>query len=676
MASEGLYNYLTNTTTTILSSPEDITMANHTSLDEEEDYYQAETLALILPRITAIISLFAVVCVALEAYSDILATRQGSSVVTTRSNRVRASTNNSTSTITRIQLFYQIPLFCHALAFALGTTPAPSELDVWGAAGNTATCEAQGFLLQFGIFGNIGWDVALSTAYLLMVRYNMPSARLLSLEKYYHLIIWPIVLLLCIYPLIMDMYNMNHSVCWLESYPNDCVGDECERGAGASLMQTIASGFGVLHLLYSIAVMMSIYCGIRGLEDRNRRYGSRSFGEENNPTPTNRRYSRAVAVQGMLYAGGMILTTLPTAAYIIVYNLTGLWSPGFGIFATSLTPLMGYVNFVIFIRGRSVEDCQTQYGKLMRRLHSCLFDYKLICECKCRCVPRHEEVDDVESPKKKKRDRQDAPTAPTAPTAAPTTLRGSKAKKSADAQESAPQQQQQHQEAEDTHSATEEEGRLTGTWIHPQKSKASLVSELEGSEFEFCDMSPVKPVRIRSQVEQPPVQPRRVVSELGNLDEDEDDDSFIDESKGQAPPAKPVRLVSEAPMATASEFSCSSTSIAGAPMAADLEAPPVPPQRYVSELDISASTHCHQDSVVVAAPSIEPRDDSLLHNSATSRAPPIQPMRFESEVTPSHMDTSVSEVSFAAETFVEEAAQAPPAMPIRFVSEAPEEEQG
>lgn len=392
-----------------------------------EDVYHLDTLAYVLPRITAVISLFAVACIAGETLTDLVQTRkQRRAIINTHSGRIRSVKNAGTvSIVTRIQMFYQIPLFCQALAFALGTTPAPATMVIWGAAGSIATCEAQGFLLQFSILGFMGWDVALSTTYLLMVRYNMHGDRLRNLEKYHHIVIWPIALALCIYPLVMDMFNLNHGVCWLESVPNECVGDECERGAGAPMMQTLLSGVTVLHLLYSIAVMLTIYCSIRGMEDHKRDYRSslstatkvpefepsEEFSEQGmqvatptsstasaQPVAADRRHSRAVAVQGMLYAGGMILTFLPTAAYIVIWNITGRYSPAFGCFATSLTPLMGYFNFVIFIRGRTVQGCKTSYARFMRRLHSCCFDYRIFLKCQCQCLPTYVDWEEDKAP--------------------------------------------------------------------------------------------------------------------------------------------------------------------------------------------------------------------------------------------------------------------------------------
>ena len=585
--------------------------------DEEEPIvnYQAGRAVLVLPRITAVISLCAVVCVAIEAWKDLRVLHAKNS------SRIRSSTStNNVSTITRIQFFYQIPLFCQALAFALGTTPAPRGMDIWGAVGSTATCEAQGFLMQFGIHGGVCWDVALSTAYLMMVRYHVADFHLQSWEKYYHIVVWPCVLAVCIYPLMKDMYNINHSVCWLESYPNECVGDDCIRGEGAPLWQTFTSFVGVLHLLYSIAVMICIYCSIRRMENRigsssvqstssdqcdtNIHSNANENGVQAQPkasptfrdsatSVTNRRYSRAVGIQGMLYASGMILTTLPTALYIVLYNVTGIWSQGFGTFAISMTPLMGYVNFVIFMRGRSEADCRTSYGKFLRRAHSWIWDYKLLCRCQCQCLP--------------KSTAPAASASATAPSTLPPPFTGRNSDEHAAVQVSA---QQPHLNTKVTTLAAideeggddEEEGTeecqddecqygdadtrapWTGCLISwkPKSLKASqCVSELAGSEFDMNDVSPSRPVRLRSEAELPPAKPVRAVSCLSELDDDLEDleaggsDSLMSRKNDVSPPTKPVRVQSS--FETEDDNHSRLAESAGG-------APPVKPVRYVSEV--------------------------------------------------------------------------------------------
>eukprot|EP00339_Tiarina_fusa_P021964 CAMPEP_0117074690 /NCGR_PEP_ID=MMETSP0472-20121206/52628_1 /TAXON_ID=693140 ORGANISM="Tiarina fusus, Strain LIS" /NCGR_SAMPLE_ID=MMETSP0472 /ASSEMBLY_ACC=CAM_ASM_000603 /LENGTH=633 /DNA_ID=CAMNT_0004799827 /DNA_START=140 /DNA_END=2041 /DNA_ORIENTATION=+ len=561
--------------------PEDIPWHNATGEGQEDDdaFYEANKLALILPRITAIISLFAVACVATEAWQDLRIEKSKKGVVR-RGNRIRSNAvASNVSTITNIQLWYQLPLFCHAMAFALGTTTAPEGFGIWGAVGNTATCEAQGFLLQFGIFGVMGWDVALSTAYLMMVRYLVADFRLQSWEKYYHMVIWPSVLAICIIPLVQDMYNFNHSVCWLESYPNDCVDDECIRGEGAASWQTLASFAGVLHLVYSITVMVCIYCSIRGLETRRQQRFSSNFDSTSSQTreidatrqsrtssgttaamALDRHYSRAVATQGMLYSSGMIITTLPTAIYIVLWNLTGLWSPGFGIFATSMTPLMGYVNFVIFMRNRKATDCRTRYGRFLRRAHSWIWDYQLFCRCHCQCLPKHVgggsggRTASTASPNPHTDDGEGAQW--TGPRSSTSNQQSTLSKKQTTS--SLP-----IIEEGDVESSGEFKGTC-GAWeiaLKKQESRPSAeASELGQSEqvgayvkHETCivgDTVPTLPIRLASEVERPPVKPERLescfsnmgMSELGSSITMSDDDS----EEMDVAPTKPVRLTSQA----------------------------------------------------------------------------------------------------------------------------------
>ena len=686
---------------------------NSTMLTEEDEVwiYHASSAEYIVPRIAAMISLLGVICVAIESYKDLRThtrNRRSSSVMGgghTTGNMMSTTRWNNTLAVTRIQFFYQIPLFCHALSFALGMTVAPQGMDIWGAIGTTATCDIQGFLMQFALHANFGWDAALSWAFLMMVRYYNYSG-LPSWEKYYHLVIWPVALAMSIYPLLHGMYNPNHTVCWLESLPPDCKGDECYRGEGAGKWGGAASTVAMVHLLYSITVMICIYCSIRQIENRavaqkqrhssvhrhppnqqaQRRSGSgdrispssRSEEEEeskhyddceeatshNTPTHNNgsggeqtqgsglspvhnhnhnhhaasashahhgssrdptsrtsvtsnaansnnnnnkRRISRAVANQGMLYTAGMVLTTLPISLYIVIYDMTGFSNDGLRTFATSTLPLLGYVNFVVFMRRRSVEDCHTSYAKYLRRAHSWMWDrtpsssssslwtchcHKVVVAC-CPLPQRRSRTDFRQNP-------NSAPTPPGPATAAiPVAAAGGIAAAAEDHRQPPVKrpfsygpsgglqlsvideyQTDEYPPAGDdtftTDKPNEDSGYSKGPWSGffirlAQRTvgkgvESSIVSDIGCSSVEdsHYDHSPSLPVRLQSEAEpqqqqqrpvqprkQAPVQPRRVLSEV-----DEEDDlemagssrrpatrSFVS-MNSDLPPGQPQRIQS------------------------------------------------------------------------------------------------------------------------------------
>lgn len=118
-----------------------------------------------------------------------------------------------------------------------------------------------------------------------------------------------------------------------------------------------------------------------------------SLSTTNTTSPTaavsrrRRRYSRAVGRQGILYASGIGITNLPMVLNVVLWNVFGVWNHAYGVFATTtMVPLFGYVNVVVFLRNRKLEDCQTTYGRWYRRAHSFLLEYMWTCHCHCHCL--------------------------------------------------------------------------------------------------------------------------------------------------------------------------------------------------------------------------------------------------------------------------------------------------
>ena len=607
-----------------LLSGENETAVGSTSSAEEEalgDDYVNNMWLLVLPRISGTVSLFAVCCVAVEAWMDIRARRREENI--SGSGVLRTGTAKNLGTITNIQLFYQLPLFCFSLVLALGTMPAPKG-QTWGAFGNVQTCSAQGFLLQFGMYGLSGWDAILSTAYLMMVRYKVSDFRLQSRINYLHFIIWPIALAVSIYPLIMEMYNLNDSVCWLEPYPRSCDREEeleCQRGgSAATVWQLVASALVFLHLLYTLTVMVLLYRAVRALERLNNSHNTtapsnatisrRSNAGSVATTETNRRrrYSRKIAVQGLLYASGMVITTLPTSIYVLLWNLFGVWSDGFSILATSLVPLVGYVNFVIFMRCRSVENCKTTYGKILRRAHSWLFDYEIICRMNCR---RNPDSEIALIP-----DLQDAANDLDSMTKASTAPRWS--------------------------------NFVIGVQRESQMPGVSALGDSDDSAFDRLDEAPSLPKRVKSGIEKPPAKPVRFVSEIeGN--------NVATSKILEKAPIQPIRLVSEVehfadapdlksqqiPTRQISEFERPRPHLQSVleSVLEDLDQrdPPQQPQRCISEFE--NSSQCFQlESTKEEMRRLDfvseiTADDEIHETTGTTHeGPPIQPMRCISEV--------------------------------------------
>ena len=234
--------------------------------DDDYDPTSKERLASILPQVAAIISMIGSYIVIREVLVD------------HRQRRGKA--------IPRILLEMCIADLIFSSGWFLATWPSPSDVEnLWHNVGNIATCNFQGFLLQFGLTASPLFNIFLATFYLLMVRYNWTDARLQKLEWWVHGGVWIFSLACSIFPIFLGLYNNAWTVCWFESVPAGCkdsyrYGDEatCVRGDNAWIYAVAFTVFPVLICVFlSFVIMGMIYSFVRKTEKRMSRYaGSQS----------------------------------------------------------------------------------------------------------------------------------------------------------------------------------------------------------------------------------------------------------------------------------------------------------------------------------------------------------------------------------------------------------------
>ena len=81
-----------------------------------------------------------------------------------------------------------------SLALMFSTAPIPqydpnlggAPTDIYGARGNQATCQTQGFFIHLGLMGSIFYNLMLSTFYVLVIVKNFREVQLQSLLKWFH----------------------------------------------------------------------------------------------------------------------------------------------------------------------------------------------------------------------------------------------------------------------------------------------------------------------------------------------------------------------------------------------------------------------------------------------------------------------------------------------------------
>lgn len=283
---------------------------------------------------------------------------------------------------------------------ALGMLMVPQDSDApslgIGPFGTQATCSLQGTLMNLGSVAALGWDIALSILYVLILRFKWTDSQLAAKEKWFHLIIWVFACFCGLGPLFQGAYNNTGGFCWIASKPRFCgegTGVQCERGENYRLWQLFASAATLLALMASIVGMILIYLQIRVLEANNRRYMGAS-----SDTTNNRSMSKGFAVEALLYVSTAFVSYLPL---ILVIGVTVAGFDGVGAdvlyhFAACFFPLHGLFYVLLYMRNRPIMA--TNYGQWVR--------YILYWEFMRPCGLRQRKEDTAENGRK--RDRSSA----------------------------------------------------------------------------------------------------------------------------------------------------------------------------------------------------------------------------------------------------------------------------
>mmetsp|Transcript_1939 Transcript_1939/g.5129 ORF Transcript_1939/g.5129 Transcript_1939/m.5129 type:complete len:581 (-) Transcript_1939:7-1749(-) len=107
------------------------------------------------------------------------------------------------------------------------------KVDVFGAAGNTATCAMQGTIDQFSSKTSWVYNAELAFAYFVSIRFRRGERALERFEPLLHLIPNALGLIVAVIPLHYQAYNFaGGGFCWIALSPEGCL-EECERGGNA-----------------------------------------------------------------------------------------------------------------------------------------------------------------------------------------------------------------------------------------------------------------------------------------------------------------------------------------------------------------------------------------------------------------------------------------------------------
>lgn len=89
------------------------------------------------------------------------------------------------------------------------------------AVGNRASCNAQGFIVQFSTAGFL-YMCALQLMYLLIIKYGWKEREITKLEKWFHILPNAFGAATAIAALVLKQYNAANWDCWIAPLPANC----------------------------------------------------------------------------------------------------------------------------------------------------------------------------------------------------------------------------------------------------------------------------------------------------------------------------------------------------------------------------------------------------------------------------------------------------------------------
>jgi len=248
----------------------------------------------------------------------------------------------------------------------------PSDTPyVHGPKGNTRTCAAQGFFLQFAIAAPL-YNASLALYYLLMIRHGWSERRLKKLR-------WPIQIGVLTFGLgtavsglFLTLYNNALLWCWQASYPPGCVdsssagagpsgqqeGTTCTRGDNANTIYRFAFFYAPLWAAISVATasMLATWWSIRHTGKKTEETLMSSFTGKDARRLVRKMQrkerNRNVGIQCLLYLGAFYVTWTTATILRVVQSLGRPPSFGLVLSVAVCIPIQGLLNFVVYVRPR------------------------------------------------------------------------------------------------------------------------------------------------------------------------------------------------------------------------------------------------------------------------------------------------------------------------------------
>jgi hypothetical protein len=309
----------------------------------------------------------------------------------------------------------------NSLCFVFFSLPIPKDTPgVWGAMGNYASCNAQGFFLQIGITGSF-YNGALSLYFYKSVCSSMKDEQIAKrYEKWIHIVslLWPVGTGIAAWQ--QDLYSYSGLGCWIAPEPLRCHRRDdidCIRGENAYIYAWVYCGIPLILLcLYIVYSMGMIYIQVKEVSRRAEKWSigmvgasSRSnasrlevmqWSDRNiNDGSTRSQISEHASQRGSISVNDSRRSrhsertneaAWQAFLYVIAYAVTHIWAfvvfnielgggtnPFFLLFIENFFwPLQGFANVFIFLRPRihAIQKCSPEMYFFTAAYHS-VFHY-------------------------------------------------------------------------------------------------------------------------------------------------------------------------------------------------------------------------------------------------------------------------------------------------------------
>jgi len=270
--------------------------------------------------------------------------------------------------------------------------------------GNAATCDASGFVIYMGSLAIPWYNAALNVHYYLAVCQGWKEQKMKKqYERYVHICIIPVAIIIATIPLFLQLYNPYHFYCFI-------AGRVYESAHKIFLFLYVVFVI-VCSAIINLSVL-SVTCYVRKTSNKSQSYsfttqGVETPGVEPRRLRRRRKLTAEVKIMAFLYSVPFMITwlipvlwitcvfiTLDTSFHIVpvgehvAHNIAN-------IYIAIFVPLQGFFNWLVYVRPRLkkvIARIRNKGSLLMLKTVETISSYYMLCFRGCK--EAEEDMDD------------------------------------------------------------------------------------------------------------------------------------------------------------------------------------------------------------------------------------------------------------------------------------------